>query len=316
MGSKKIVFLSGGTGTPKLMQGISSFINPQDITIIGNTGDDWRYYGLYVSPDIDSILFTLANLIDEVKWWGIKNDTFNMVKMLQNNLKEDVWFNLGDQDAGLCLYRTWLLGQEYSLTEATKELTKRLNIDSRILPMADQPIRTMIRTENELLHLQEYWVRYQGELDVINVFFEGDLSITTPEVITAINSADYIILGPSNPVSSLGPIIAVSPIREALRTTDAKKYAISPIIGNSALSGPTSKFLQAWNYKTSPITVANLFQDILDVIVLHESDRNLEKAIQKLGVKPLFGNIVIKNQSDAQRILNIILKDSSNENSI
>ncbi|PWI48920.1 2-phospho-L-lactate transferase [Candidatus Heimdallarchaeota archaeon B3_Heim] len=309
MGSLKIVFLSGGTGTPKLLQGINSLIDPRDITVIGNTGDDWRYYGLYVSPDIDSILFTLANLIDSTKWWGIHNDTFNMVKMLQNNLKEDVWFNLGDQDAGLCLFRTWLLNQGLSLTEATKQLANRLNIKSRILPMANQPIRTIIRTENEILHLQEYWVRHKGDLDVLNVFFEGDLSITTSEVITAIESADCIILGPSNPVSSLGPIVAISPIRDALRTSKAQKFAISPIIGNAALSGPTAKFLHAWNYETSPIVVVKLFHDFLDGILLHESDRNLESATQKLGVKALFGNIIIKTQTDAQQILNILLEE-------
>ena len=288
MGSNKCVFLSGGTGTPKLLQGTTSLIDPQDITIIGNTGDDWRYYGLYVSPDIDSILFTLANLIDVTKWWGIKNDSFNMVKMLQEILKENVWFNLGDQDAGLCLYRTWLLEQGLSLTEATKKITKRLNIESTVLPMANQPIRTMIRTENELLHLQEYWVRYKGKPEVINVFFEGDLSLTTSEIIAKIKSADFVIIGPSNPVSSLGPILAISPIRNALRTSNAKKYAISPIIGGTAISGPTSKFLRAWNYETSPITVGKLFHDILDGLILHESDQNLERATQKLGIKPLF----------------------------
>jgi LPPG:FO 2-phospho-L-lactate transferase len=292
-----------------LLQGINSVIDPQNITIIGNTGDDWRYYGLYVSPDIDSILFTLSELIDVTKWWGINNDTFNMVKMLREILKEDIWFNLGDQDAGLCLYRTWLLEQGMSLTEATKKLAKILNIESKILPMADQPIRTMVRTENELLHLQEYWVRYKGELEVLNVFFEGDLSITTPEIIAEIASADYIIVGPSNPVSSLGPIVAISPIRNALRASNAKKYAISPIIGNAALSGPTGKFLNAWNYETSPITIGKLFHDFLDGIILHESDQNLENATQKLGLKALFSNIIIKNRNDAQRLLNLILEE-------
>ncbi|MHA2156698.1 MAG: 2-phospho-L-lactate transferase [Candidatus Hodarchaeales archaeon] len=309
MGSMKIVFLSGGTGTPKLLQGINSVTDPQDITIIANTGDDWRYYGLYVSPDIDSILFTLSELIDVTKWWGINNDTFNMVKMLRDILKEDIWFNLGDQDAGLCLYRTWLLEQGMSLTQATKKLAKILNIESKILPMADQPIRTMIRTENELLHLQEYWVRYKGELEVLNVFFEGDLSITTPEIIAEIDSADYIIVGPSNPVSSLGPIVAITPIRNALRASNAKKYAISPIIGNAALSGPTGKFLNAWNYETSPIAIGKLFHDFLDGIILHESDQNLEKATQKLGIKALFSNIVIKNHDDARRLINLILEE-------
>ncbi len=307
MESSNLVFLSGGTGTPKLLQGIPSSINPENITIIGNTGDDWQYYGLHVSPDIDSILFTIANLIDHSKWWGIYKDTFNMVKMLRENLKEDIWFNLGDQDAGFCLYRTWLLSQEVSLTEVTKKLTFLLNIKSKILPMADQPIRTMIRTKNELLHLQEYWVRYRGELDVTNVFFEGDLSKTSQDVLTAIESADYIILGPSNPVSSLGPILAISPIRSALRKTKAKKYAISPIIGTSAISGPTPKFLKAWNYETSPLTVVKIFQDFLDGIVLHETDQDLEDETQKLGVTPIFDNIIIKDQSDAHRLFNVLL---------
>ena len=306
--SPNIVFLSGGTGTPKLLQSIESYVEPQNITIIGNTGDDWCYYGLHVSPDVDSVLFTMANIIDKTKWWGIKNDSFNMVKSLRENLKEDIWFNLGDQDAGICLYRTWLLNEGLTLTEATNKIAERLNIQSKIIPMSNQTVKTIIETKSENLHLQEYWVRHKGEPDVVNVFFEGDLSNTTSEVLKAIKDANYIILGPSNPVSSMGPILAIHPIKEALKTTKGKVIAISPIIGENAISGPTPKFLKAWGYKVSPLSIVKLYKDFLDVIILSESDKDLNDSIEKFGVTPMYEDIIIRSSEDAMRIMNRILE--------
>ncbi len=308
MPSPNLVFLSGGTGTPKLIQDIESYIDPHNITVIGNTGDDWNYYGLHVSPDVDSVLFTMANIIDKTKWWGIKNDSFNMVKSLRENLKEDIWFNLGDRDAGICLYRTWLLNEGLTLTEATNKIVEKLNIQSKIIPMSNQAIKTIIKTKSENLHLQEYWVRYKGEPDVINVFFEGDLSNTTSEVLKAIKEANYIILGPSNPVSSIGPIIGIHPIKEALITTKGKKIAISPIIGENAISGPTPKFLKAWGYKVSPLSIVQLYKDFLDIIILSESDRELHDSIEKFGVIPMYEDIIIRSSEDAMRIMNRILE--------
>jgi LPPG:FO 2-phospho-L-lactate transferase len=308
MSSPKVVFLSGGTGTPKLLQGIKDYINPHNITVIGNTGDDWSFYGLHVSPDVDSVLFTLSNMIDRSKWWGIKNDSFNMVKSLREALKEDIWFNLGDQDTGICLYRTWLMNEGYTLTEATNKIAKKLNIQSKILPMANQTIKTIIETEEQNMHLQEYWVRYKGKPEVINVFFEGDLYNTTAEVQNSIKEADYIILGPSNPISSIGPIIGIHPIKEALRTTKGKKIAVSPIIGENAISGPTSKFLKAWGYKVSPLSIIQLYQDFIDVFILNESDRNLTDSIKELGVTPIFEEIIIRTSDDAKRIMRKILE--------
>ena len=182
LNTSNIVFLSGGTGTPKLLLGVVEVTDAQNITIIGNTGDDWNFYGLHVSPDIDSILLTLTDLIDTEKWWGIKDDTFNMVDFLKNQLKEEVWFNLGDFDAGLCLYRSYLLNQGRSLTEAIEIIRRRLDIQSRVLPMADQTIQTIVRTPEQTMHLQEYWVKYKGKVPVKNVFFEGDLRNTTNQV--------------------------------------------------------------------------------------------------------------------------------------
>ena len=308
MSTPKLVFLSGGTGTPKLLQGIKSYIDPSNITVIGNTGDDWCYYGLYVSPDIDSVLFTMADLIDKTKWWGIKEDTFNMVKSLQENLKEDIWFNLGDQDAGLCLYRTWLLNEGLTLTEATKKIAKRLNIQSKIIPMSNNSIKTIVQTTEKNIHLQEYWVRYKGQPEVINVFFEGDLRNTTLEVLKAIKEADYIILGPSNPVSSIGPILGIQPIKEALKTTEGKKVAISPIIGENAISGPTPKFLKAWGHKVSPLTIVQLYKDFLDEIILSKADTGLTDSIKEFGVIPSFEDIIIRTDEDAGRIMNRILE--------
>ncbi len=308
MSSSEVVFLSGGTGTPKLLQGAIRVVNAEKITIIGNTGDDWNFYGLHVSPDIDSILLTLTNLIDKEKWWGIKDDTFKLVQFLKTHLKEDVWFNLGDFDAGLCLFRTNLLNKGNSLTEAIEIIRKRLNIPSCVLPMADQSIQTQIRTLDKTLHLQEFWVRFKGELQVSNVFFEGDLTKTTHQVLDAIRRAKAIIIGPSNPISSLGPILAIHPLRDALRNASGYRIAISPIIGSSAVSGPTAAFLNAWGRTVSPVAIAELYHDVIDALMIHNTDEQYRNKIQELGVTPFLDNIYIQSREDAIRIIQRIME--------
>lgn len=308
MSDPKVVFLSGGTGTPKLLQGAVTVMDTQNITIIGNTGDDWNFYGLYVSPDIDSVILTLTDLLDTKKWWGIKGDTFRLVGFLKNQLKEDVWFNLGDCDAGLCLFRSNLLKQGKNLTEATEIIRKRLDIQPTILPMANQLIQTKIRTSERTMHLQEYWVRYKGEPHVLSVFYEGDLRRTTPQVLDAIHKADVIIIGPSNPISSTGPILAVNPIREALRKASGYRIAISPIIGTNAVSGPTVVFLKAWGRDISPVAIAELFYDVLDALVIHHTDDQYQNEIQEKGVTPILDDIYIHSEADARRLFEQILE--------
>ena len=308
MSSSEVVFLSGGTGTPKLLQGAVKVVNAKDITIIGNTGDDWNFYGLHVSPDVDSILLTLTDLIDTEKWWGLKNDTFNLVQFLKKHLKEDVWFNLGDFDAGLCLFRSYLLNKGKNLTDATENIRKRFSIPSCVLPMANQSIQTKIRTSNKTIHLQEFWVRFKGELQVSNVFFEGDLTKTTPQVLDAIQKAKVIIIGPSNPISSLGPILAIHPLSNALRNATGFRIAISPIIGSSAVSGPTAAFLNAWGKTVSPAVIAELYHDIIDGLVIHNTDKQYEELIQEMGVTPFLDNIYIQNREDAIRIMQRIME--------
>ncbi|MHA1228954.1 MAG: 2-phospho-L-lactate transferase [Candidatus Hodarchaeales archaeon] len=299
----KIVFLSGGTGTPKLLnQAIEVFV-PEFVTVIANTGDDWNFYGLHVSPDIDSVLFTLSDLIDRVKWWGIREDSFNMVEFLRERLKEDVWFNLGDFDSALCLYRSFLLKQGKTLTEAIDDIRKRLDIKTRVLPMANQTIQTKIRTPEKIMHLQEFWVKYKGEPEVKNVFFDGDLRRTTPEVIKAISEARLIILGPSNPVSSIGPIISIIPLRKALQETKAKKIAISPIIGTKPVSGPTGKFLRAWNKETTPISVAEIYKDFIDIYIMDTADKEFLPELKKFGIEGWIEDILFHDDTNIKGVI-------------
>ncbi|NHJ03079.1 MAG: 2-phospho-L-lactate transferase [Candidatus Heimdallarchaeota archaeon] len=298
-----LVFLSGGTGTPKLLSGIPKDISPEKITIIGNTGDDWNFYGLYVSPDIDSVLFTLSAIIDKEKWWGVAGDTFNLIDFLRKRLNEEIWFNLGDFDASLCLYRTWLLNQGQSITQATDMIRKQLGIKSVILPMSNDPVTTFIRTSEEILHLQEYWVKYKGKPEVKNVFFQGDLNSTTNEVLNAIKNAEIIIIGPSNPVSSLGPILSIKPIREALKETKAFRIAISPIIGNNPVSGPTKIFLNAWGRETNPLSTVELYPEIIDAFMIDKTDHSFVNRLKNLGIEPILEDITVKNELDASRII-------------
>ncbi|MFX0086021.1 MAG: 2-phospho-L-lactate transferase [Candidatus Hodarchaeota archaeon] len=307
MGSQNIVFLSGGTGTPKLLQGAKNVIDTRNITVIGNTGDDWNFYGLYVSPDIDSVLFTLSNMINSQKWWGIQSDTFMLTRFLRDRLKEEIWFNLGDYDAGLCLFRSYLLDKGKSLTKATDIIKNRLNIKSTILPMVDQPIQTQIRTAERIMHLQEFWVKYRGTPQVINVFFQGDLQKTTPQVLNAIETAEIIIFGPSNPVSSIGPILAVTPIRKALQEASGKRIAISPIIGDQAISGPTAAFLKAWGKSVSPSAIVELYHDVLDDYIINKTDTKFQNTIKELDVNPIFEDIIINTPEDAERLITRIL---------
>ncbi|MHA1974071.1 MAG: 2-phospho-L-lactate transferase [Candidatus Hodarchaeales archaeon] len=303
MTNRKIVLLSGGTGTPKLLKQAIKGEIPELVTVIANTGDDWNFYGLHVSPDIDSVLFTLSNIINMDKWWGIRGDSFNMVKFLRDKLKEDIWFNLGDFDTALCLYRSFLLKQGNTLTEAIDVIRKRLDIKTKVLPMANQPIQTKIRTPENIMHLQEFWVKYKGEPEVENVFFDGDLRKTTPEVVKAILEAKLIIIGPSNPVSSIGPILSIIPLRKALEETKAKKISISPVIGDKPISGPTKKFLRAWNRDTTPFSIAEIYKDFIDIYIMDTTDKKYLPELKKLGIEGWTENILFDEENNVKRII-------------
>jgi len=266
--------------------------------VIANTGDDWNFYGLHVSPDVDAVLLLLSDHLDTDKFWGIKNDTFHLVEFLKK-IGENVWFNLGDMDAGLCLFRTYLMQQGNSLTSVTRTIVKRLGIRHSVLPMCNEPVECRFKTSSGDLHLEEYWIKERGKPVIQSQYLKGieDTTITT-DVRKAIQAADLIIIGPSNPVSSIGPIISIPGMKELLRQSKAVKTCVSPIIGNKAISGPAAGYMKACGIELSPKGIAENYRDIIDTIIIHQTDGNHKAAIEKeTGIEVKLVNIILDSDS-------------------
>jgi len=302
--------LSGGTGTPKLLQGLLSLVSETDLSIICNTADDYYFYGLYISPDIDSVLYSLSGLLDEEKWWGIKDDTFNCLDMLKK-YGYDTWFQLGDRDLALHIHRTRLLKDGLLLSDVINNISLCLNIKARVLPMTDQKVTTMILTDKGKLNFQEFWVRENANVKVLSIEFEG---VKTAEpsrgVIDLITESDVVIIGPSNPITSIGPILEVKGIEKALKMSQSLKIAISPIIGEQPLSGPAGQLMKTQNLEVSPYSIAKIYSNFLDVLFIHNTDTRFISQIEDLGISAFPTNIIMKNQYDkinlAQEILHLI----------
>ncbi len=302
--------MSGGTGTPKLLQGLLSLVSETDLSIICNTADDYYFYGLYISPDIDSVLYSLSGLLDEEKWWGIKDDTFNCLDMLKK-YGYDTWFQLGDRDLALHIHRTRLLKDGLLLSDVINNISLCLNIKARVLPMTDQKVTTMILTDKGKLNFQEFWVRENANVKVLSIEFEG---VKTAEpsrgVIDLITESDVVIIGPSNPITSIGPILEVKGIEKALKMSQSLKIAISPIIGEQPLSGPAGQLMKTQNLEVSPYSIAKIYSNFLDVLFIHNTDTRFISQIEDLGISAFPTNIIMKNQYDkinlAQEILHLI----------
>ena len=265
-----MILLSGGTGTPKLLQGIRRIIPDEEITVIVNTAEDIIVSGSLVSPDVDTILYLFSGALDISKWWGIRNDTFhtnNALKKLGINEK----LMLGDADRATCIFRDVLMQKGASLTEATLSLSVALGIKAKILPMCNEKVDTMIKTPEGVLHFQDFWVGSRGNPEVLDVDITGiKKARLTKEVLDALKLEDNIIIGPSNPITSIGPILALKGIKEILMTK--KVIAVSPIIGNSPVSGPAGKLMSAKGYPVSSNGVARCYGDILDIMVIDDRD--------------------------------------------
>ena len=301
--------LSGGTGTPKLLQGIQA-IPSIDLTVIANTGDDWEFYGLHVSPDCDSVLFSLAGILDQHKTWGIAGDTFDLVDGLKTLLQDDVWFNLGDRDAAISLFRTFLLSKGKTLTEATQIISCRLGISATVLPMTNEPVQTIIQTEMGQMHLEEYWVRDHGDHEVQKVTFRGAAEARViPAVKGAIEDADVLIIGPSNPISSIGPILEVGEMREIIMSCSARRVAVSPIVGVTPLSGPAGKFMKAMGYGTSPVEVARYSTGLIDEFFIDQTDSSFAKQVSQFAV-PRLAPLIMQNLDAKIHLAQVVLRDN------
>lgn len=264
-----VVVLAGGTGGAKLARGMADVAGADSLVVIANTADDIEIYGAHVSPDPDLITFWLADRIDE-RGWGLAGDTFHVMDGLRA-LGRDVWFNLGDRDLAVGIERARRLADGARLTEAIAELGDALEIPGRVLPMCDEPVRTRVRARGREWPFQEFMILGRGEGPVEEVAFDGiEQARPTPEVLDAIERARAIVIGPSNPVVSIGPILAVPGMREALRAASAPIVAVSPIVGGAVIKGPTAAFLEHAGQPVSTAGVVALYGDLLDGIVADE----------------------------------------------
>lgn len=297
-----ITVLTGGTGGAKFVDGLRRVIPPEDLTIIVNTGDDLEWWGLYVSPDLDSITYVLAGLLSEERGWGMRGDTFECLETMKR-LGEPAWFSVGDRDLATHLLRMQLLGRGHTLSEATREIAARLSIRSRILPMTDQRVETRIGTPTGELSFEEYFVkrRYQDPVNSVR-FANAQEAKPAPGVIEAIESAQAVLIAPSNPVTSIGPILAVFGIRDALRTTSAPVIAVSPIIGNAAVSGPAGALMTAQGLLVSVAGIAKAYEDFLDILVAHESDSVFARSLSTNQLQVHCADILMRTLADRARV--------------
>jgi LPPG:FO 2-phospho-L-lactate transferase len=264
-----VVILAGGTGGAKLARGMLDVVGGENLVVIVNTGDDIEIYGSYVSPDPDLVTFWLADRIDS-RGWGLEGDTFQVMDGLRE-LGIEVWFNLGDRDLAICLERARRLQSGERLTEAQQALASALGVAARVLPMADQPVRTRVQADQQWWSLQEFLIRRRGQGEVQDVDFRGrGAARPTPEVLAAIADARAIIIGPSNPVISIGPILAVPGLSEAIVASSAPTVAVSPIVGGAIVKGPTESFMRWRGQSLDGAGIANVYAPLLDGIVADE----------------------------------------------
>ncbi len=303
-----IVVLAGGVGAARFLQGLVQIVPQNQITVIGNTGDDREFYGLYVSPDLDIVTYTLAGVVDETNGWGIRNDTYNVMPQLTSYGNED-WFMLGDRDLATHIHRTNLLRQGKTLSEVTDELRRRFGLNIQLLPMSNTPVATHILTPIGLMHFEEYMVKRHCSDEVQDVVFVGaDKAQPAPGVIDALKTADAIILAPSNPIVSIGSILAIPGIHDVLHEASGMIVAVSPIVGGAPIKGPADKLMSGLGIEVSAVGVARCYRDFLDVMVIDHQDAHLANQIEDLGIPTITTNTIMKDNASKAALARTVLE--------
>lgn len=303
-----ITALAGGTGAAKFLRGLTATGETESLTIVGNTGDDTLIWGLHVSPDLDTVTYALAGLLDEGKGWGVRDDTFHCLSAM-SALGGETWFNLGDRDLATHLLRTECLRAGRSLSEVSEAIRRSLGVRSRILPMSDNPVRTRVLTPDGWLGFQEFFVREKAQVEVVEVAYEGaERARPAPGVIEAIRDARAVIVCPSNPITSIGPILAVPGIARALQDTRARVAAISPIVGGAPVSGPAGKLMAAKGLPVSPVGVAMAYRDWLDLLVVDGQDQALVPDLVSLGVSPVVADTLMTDRRGEAALARAVLE--------
>lgn len=303
-----ITALAGGIGASKLLLGLYKEMDPRALTIIVNTGDDIVLHGLRISPDLDIVTYTLAGLIDPAKGWGFRGETFHMLERLALYGRAN-WFNLGDRDLATHIHRTAMLAEGKTLTEAAESIRTALGVKSRILPMSDQPVPTIIDSSEGPLHFQEYLVKRRAEPVVRGIRFEGVSSARAARgVLEAICDADRVVICPSNPLISIGPILAVPGVREQLRARRESVIAVCPLVGGKSLKGPSDRMLLQLGHESSAIGVAKLYADFVGTLVIDTADKSQAEKIRGLGMRVAVLPTVMKSLAQKRKLARALLK--------
>jgi LPPG:FO 2-phospho-L-lactate transferase len=306
----RITALAGGTGAAKFLRGLTACTNPRDLTIVGNTGDDAEIWNLHVSPDLDTLTYALTGRLDPARGWGHRDETFHALAAM-GALGGETWFRLGDRDLATHIYRTRALRAGASLTEVTTAIGRALGLRPRLLPMTDDPVRTRIRTQDGWLTFQHYFVREGARPDAIGIEYAGAEKATPgPEVLEAIRTANAVIVCPSNPITSVGPILSLPAVRGALHETNAIVIGVSPIVRGEAVSGPAGRLMRACGLPASATGVARAYTPWLDLLVIDRQDAKKSHAVMELGAEPVLADLVMTDQAAevalAQRVLDAL----------
>jgi LPPG:FO 2-phospho-L-lactate transferase len=303
-----ITALAGGVGAARFLTGVTQLVKQEDMSVIVNTGDDMEMFGLHISPDIDIITYTLAGIVDEEKGWGIKHDTFQCLDMLKK-LGLDTWFALGDRDLATHIFRTNLLKKGFSLSQITGQVCYSLGLKVKVLPMTNEKFETWIKLEQGLIHFEEYFVKRASQDTILGVEFVGAAQAkASPHVIDSIMNSKMVVICPSNPIVSIGTILSVQGIRDALKKTDAKIVGVSPIVAGATIKGPADKMLRALGFEVSAFSVAKLYSDFLDVFVVDVKDSEDAKPIRELGVDVKVTDTIMKSLDDKVRLAKTVLE--------
>ncbi len=298
-----ITALAGGVGASKFLEGLSQVSPPEETSIIVNTGDDIEIFGLYIAPDLDIVTYTLAGVVNRETGWGLAGDTFNCLEGLIGYSQTERWFNLGDRDLATHIFRSQRMREGHSLSEIAEAVRRALDVKSRILPMTDTHTPTTILTDEGEMHFQEYLVKRRAQPKVNGIRFENISSAKpAPGVAEAILNSESIIICPSNPLISIGPILAVPSVRDLLKQTDAKVAAISPVVGGASLKGPTDRMLSDLGMQVSASQVARFYSDFTDVFILDVQDKTLMPEIENLGLKVCVTDTVMRGMEEKIRL--------------
>ena len=302
----KILLLAGGTGSSKLIRGFSSF--SRDFSVMANVGDNVWMQGLYICPDLDIAMYSLAGILDPAKNWGVVQDSYAAVEQL-GRLGEQTWFRLGDRDLATHILRTELLRKGRSLTQVTRTLTARLGVQQVLIPPTDEHVETRVVTSSGEYHLQEFWVRDGGKEEVTKVKYEGiEGAHPTKEALMAIEETDRIIFCPANPVTSIMPILSIPGFREALMKTSAVKVALSPFVGDRPYSGPADKLMRSLGMAANSVSLSRLYEGVVDRLVIDPADEKMKGDIGRLGLRCTIAPTAMTDLAGQARVARLLVE--------